>query len=129
MRAVVSLILFVYFCTSSHSKSLTSSHSKSLSHNLYAGQPHPTEILVFETTQAKIGVPLTIRKTIIKFPEEGKKNDRFINNIIALDNIRDGKGGYASVIDGGVGQKHAKIKIESERSHGFNFTIRIYASK
>jgi hypothetical protein len=49
--------------------------------------------------------------------------DNIIGCVHALDKWDDGTGGYAEFVNGGIGYKHADIKITSQFSRGFWFEI------
>lgn len=55
------------------------------------------------------------------------------NNIIgcvhALDKWSDGTGGYASIVNGGIGYNYVDVKITSKLSRGFWFEIIVYGQK
>lgn len=45
----------------------------------------------------------------------------------ALDQKTNGNGAYASILKGGPGNSNVTMKFKSQRGHGINFTIEIYA--
>ncbi|XP_069694666.1 probable salivary secreted peptide [Periplaneta americana] len=49
-----------------------------------------------------------------------------INCIEAIDGWNDDTGGYAEIVDGGLGQRHVAIKITSRNSRGFHFFVKVY---
>lgn len=49
-----------------------------------------------------------------------------INQIVILDQKTGGKGGFASLISGGVGFNHSGIHLKSQRNQGIDFIIDIY---
>lgn len=53
--------------------------------------------------------------------------DAVITQIRAIDNFFNGTGGYASVINGGLGEYNVEIRLSSSAAgRGFNFTVDVY---
>lgn len=98
----------------------------SQSHDLAIGQATYGDVIIFKLNEYKYGFPLIVRTSIIEYPEPGQHNFAFIKAIYIKDNERDGTGGYPTISAGGVGQRFVKIKLKSQRSYGFNFTVTIY---
>lgn len=98
----------------------------SQSHDLVAGQASYGDVVIYKVNEYKYGIPLIIRTSYIEYPEAGQHNFAYIKAIFVKDNYVDGNGGYPTISAGGVGQRFVKIKLKSQRSHGFNFTITIY---
>ncbi|XP_023937341.1 probable salivary secreted peptide [Bicyclus anynana] len=96
------------------------------SHDLVLGQATYGDVVVYKVNEYKYGFPLIVRTSTIEFPEPGTHNFAYIKSIYVKDNYIDGTGGYPTISAGGVGQRFVKIKLKSQRSHGFNFTITIY---
>nr|QTY40867.1 venom polypeptide precursor [Doratifera vulnerans] len=115
MRAVT-IILLLSLCSVSYSQS----------HDLVLGRALPGDLILYKVNEWKYGFPLLVRTSVIEYPELGQSNFAIITAIVIIDNNYDGHGGYPVVEAGGVGQDFVKIKLESERSYGFNFTITIY---
>lgn len=49
-----------------------------------------------------------------------------INQIQVIDQMKKGKGGYASLMRGGVGFNNTAIHLKSQRGEGINFIVDIY---
>ncbi|CAH2098170.1 unnamed protein product [Euphydryas editha] len=96
------------------------------SHDLAMGQATYGDVVLFKVNEYKYGFPLMVRTSIIEYPQPGQQNFAYIKAIFIKDHYIDGNGGYPTISAGGVGQRFAKIKLKSQRSHGFNFTITIY---
>ncbi|KAG7296555.1 hypothetical protein JYU34_020347 [Plutella xylostella] len=116
MRAVLSLAVLC----------LVFSQIACQSHDLVLGQANFGDVVTYKTNEAKYGFPFIVRTSIIEYPEPGQVNYAYIRAIYVKDNERDGTGGYPSISSGGVGQRFVKIKLKSQRGHGFNFTVTIY---
>ncbi|CAD7086114.1 unnamed protein product [Hermetia illucens] len=61
-----------------------------------------------------------------QFPAIGKTNYLNITGIRVTDQYMDGTGGYASLVQGGLGHRNVTIHLKSQRNHGFNFIIEIF---
>ncbi|KAJ0171286.1 hypothetical protein K1T71_012836 [Dendrolimus kikuchii] len=96
------------------------------SHDLLLGQPTYGDVVIYKYNEYKYGFPLIVRTSYIEYPEYGTTNFAYIKAIYVKDNDKDGSGGYPMIAAGGVGQRFVKIKLKSQRSYGFNFTITIY---
>ncbi|CAB3226113.1 unnamed protein product [Arctia plantaginis] len=96
------------------------------SHDLMLGQPNYGDLPVYRFDQCKYGFPLITRSSIIEYPGGQLSNIPYITAIYVKDNLEDGSGGYASLLEGGVGQRFVKIKLKSQQGGGFNFTVTIY---
>lgn len=96
------------------------------SHDLNIGQATFGDVIIYKANEYKYGFPLIVRTSILEYPEPGQHNYAYIKAIYVKDNERDGSGGYPMVSSGGVGQRFVKLKLKSQRSYGFNFTVTIY---
>lgn len=96
------------------------------SHDLVVGQSTYGDVVIYKVNDYKYGFPFMVRTSIIEYPEPGQQNFAYIKAIYIKDHYMDGTGGYPSITAGGVGQRFVKIKLKSQRHHGFNFTITIY---
>lgn len=45
------------------------------------------------------------------------------------DQYQDGNGGYASLLNGGPGNKDVTMHFKSQRNHGFNFIVEIFGKR
>lgn len=52
---------------------------------------------------------------------------QIITQVSALDQKTNGKGAFASLIKGGPGHNNVTLKFKSQRGHGINFRVQIYA--
>lgn len=59
-------------------------------------------------------------------PFQHQANNRTINYIHVLDQMPNGKGGYATLLRGGVGFNNTGLHLKSQRGEGLNFMIDIY---
>jgi hypothetical protein len=48
-----------------------------------------------------------------------------IHCVEVIDKWGDGTGGYAEITDGGVGHDYVKVKLRSQFSRGFAFTVKV----
>ncbi|NP_001182380.2 uncharacterized protein LOC114243791 [Bombyx mandarina] len=96
------------------------------SHDLSLGQLTYRDIVLYKINEYKYGFPFIVRTSEIEYPEPGQQNFAYISAIYVKDHYTDGNGGYPIVKSGGVGQKFVKLKLKSQRGHGFNFTVTIY---
>lgn len=96
------------------------------SHDLFLGQLSYGDLLVYKINEYKYGFPFIVRTSDIEFPEPGQRSIAYISAVYIKDHYTDGNGGYPIVKSGGVGQKFLKLKLKSQRGHGFNFTVSIY---
>ncbi|XP_068146839.1 probable salivary secreted peptide [Drosophila tropicalis] len=55
-----------------------------------------------------------------------QKWPRTITQIVITDQIRNGEGGYATLVAGGPMATYAKIHFKSQRNNGFSFIVDIY---
>ncbi|ALC42069.1 CG33998 [Drosophila busckii] len=55
-----------------------------------------------------------------------KQLTRRITQIVITDQVGDGKGGYASLVEGGPQNTFAKIHFKSQRGLSFSFIVDIY---
>lgn len=115
MRAITIFPIFCFIATYSCQ-----------SHDLVIGQPTYGDIVIYKANEYKYGIPLTVRKSVIEYPEAGQNNFAYIRAINIKDHYRDGNGGYPIISAGGIGQKFVRIKLKSQRGSGFNFTITLY---
>ncbi|KAJ8708650.1 hypothetical protein PYW08_010032 [Mythimna loreyi] len=97
------------------------------SHDLVVGQQSYGDVIVYKTDEVKYAFPLFIRTSNIEYPPNGQTNNHVVITAIYIkDNKRDGSGGYPTIKAGGVGQNFVRIKLETQRGEGMNFTITIY---
>lgn len=68
---------------------------------------------------------LSTTTAYLRYPAWGISNVT-ITYVVALDQYVGGTGGYASVVDGGVGQRHVAVSFRSQKSRGLKFIVEIY---
>ncbi|GAB6024188.1 hypothetical protein CHUAL_008891 [Chamberlinius hualienensis] len=59
----------------------------------------------------------------VEHPTDGVSSDYKIHAVLAYDHFSDGKDRGAKIIEGGIGQKHMKIELESKAGRGIEFTV------
>jgi hypothetical protein len=55
--------------------------------------------------------------------------ENIIGCVHALDYWTDDTGGYAEIVQGGIGYNHVDVKITSQFSRGFWFDVEVYGQK
>jgi len=55
------------------------------------------------------------------------KPEDLITMVEALDQKTNGNGAYASILQGGPGHNSVTMKFKSQRGHGINFVVQLYA--
>lgn len=94
------------------------------SHNLVVGSRMPGDKLVLKETIIKDSSWLRVQTVQKTFNVSSWER---ITMVEALDQKTNGNGAYASILNGGPGHNNVTIKLKSQRSHGINFTVQIYA--
>lgn len=94
------------------------------SHNLIVGYRMPGDRLVFREGIVKNSSWMKI--VIIEKTFNATKYDR-ITMLRALDQKTNGNGAYASILRGGPGHNNVTMKFKSQRGHGINFVVELYA--
>nr|CAD7438345.1 unnamed protein product [Timema bartmani] len=61
----------------------------------------------------------------LRYPSLGYTNAT-ITQVLALDQVTDGTGGYANITRGGAGLHEVVMRFKSQRNHSFSFIIEIY---
>ena len=95
-------------------------HSGKGRHNLIVGKPAPGDILLHEE-QKRQGYGFGYVSHIYRH-----SGDNTITAVVAKDNWDDDTGGDPKIIDGGLGQKHVKVKVTSRFGRGFDHTVYVY---
>lgn len=96
------------------------------SHDLIVGQVTYGDVVLHKENIHKYGFPFIIRTSVVEYPLPGMHNFAQIRAVYAKDHYIDGSGGYPTISAGGINQKFVKLKLKSQRHHGFNFTVTIY---
>ncbi|NP_001155164.1 venom protein R precursor [Nasonia vitripennis] len=93
------------------------------SHNLIIGNRQAGDRLVYQENIVKPSKWLQVIEVKKSFNITGY----LITQIRAMDQKTNGNGAIASRVDGGVGYSNVTLKFKSQRSHGINFVVQIYA--
>lgn len=95
------------------------------SHNLIVGARQPGDSLVLRQSVIKssswmqiVTVQQTFNSTYYR-PR--------ITQIRALDQKTNGNGAFASLLNGGPGRNNVTMRFKSQRGHGINFIVELYA--
>jgi hypothetical protein len=68
---------------------------------------------------------LSTTTAYLRYPTWGISNET-LTYIVALDQYASDTGGYANVVDGGVGQKYVALSFRSQKNRGLKFIVEIY---
>ncbi|XP_001850045.2 probable salivary secreted peptide [Culex quinquefasciatus] len=95
------------------------------SHHYQWGFRGPYDVLLNRTIAIKSSSMLQVKTMDLYYPLKGQlgRNITFMN---VTDQYINGKGGYASLLAGGVGFNNTKIHLKSQRGNGFSFIVEIY---
>ncbi|CAD1479707.1 unnamed protein product [Heterotrigona itama] len=94
------------------------------SHNLIIGYRMPGDRLVVRSRVVKNSSWMQIVTDTKTF--NTTRWDR-ITLVQALDQKTNGNGAYASILNGGPGHQNVTIRFKSQRSHGIDFIVELYA--
>lgn len=94
------------------------------SHNLIVGSRMPGDRLVLSQAVVKNSSWMRIVTETKTF--QAPHNER-ITLVEALDQRTDGTGAYASILNGGPGHNSVTIRFKSQRGHGIDFVVNLYA--
>ncbi|XP_053671791.1 probable salivary secreted peptide [Anopheles nili] len=95
------------------------------SHNYFFGARVPYDTLANQTTVIRSGSFLRVRTHNLDYPLKGQRG-RNITAIYVYDRLGGGRGGFASITSGGIGQNYTRIHLKSQRGNGINFQVEIY---
>ena len=101
-----------------------SPNSSGKSHNVTIGHREPNDYLVHQENiveSSSILRVLEIEKTF------NTTNNDIITQILAIDQKTNGNGAYASLVKNGPGFSSATLKFTSQRGHGINFVVQVFA--
>ena len=94
-----------------------------MTHSLFEGKRAPGDtILYFQDVKKEYSLLGTVSHTFHYTCKEGEKIIAFG----AMDNWRDGTGGYAKLLSGGVGKSEVTVEVTSQFSRGFDFSFNVY---
>ncbi|KAK0168624.1 hypothetical protein PV327_002402 [Microctonus hyperodae] len=96
------------------------------SHDLIVGSRTSDDSMALEQNIIKSGNWL--KKNVIK-QSFNISESQIITQIKALDQDVHGHGAHVSLIEGGPGYNNVSLKFKSQRDHGINFKIVIFAKK
>lgn len=94
------------------------------SHHLVVGSRLPGDQLILTENIVKNSKWLqivTVEKTFTA------PKYQIITQVSALDQKTNGNGAHASLLKGGPGHNNVTLKFKSQRGHGINFKVQIYA--
>ncbi|XP_024874525.1 probable salivary secreted peptide [Temnothorax curvispinosus] len=94
------------------------------SHHLRVGYRMPGDRLVLKQSIVKNSGWQKVQ--IVEKTFNVSRFDR-ITMVEALDQKTNGTGAYASILRGGPGHNNVTLKFKSQRSHGINFVVQLYA--
>ena len=93
-------------------------------HNLTIGTRQYGDSLVYQESIVKKSAWLRVVEVNKTF---NVTNNYVITQVQALDQKSDGTGAIATRLGGGPGWSNITLRFKSQRSHGINFLLRIYA--
>ncbi|XP_045464680.1 uncharacterized protein LOC123673944 [Harmonia axyridis] len=101
-----------------------------LPHNLYECDPTRPRIRVLSKLIQKPGRPHTIVNEAFQYPRlpDLSPNSRIITCISVEDLSRNGKGGYADIVAGGINTNFVNLIFESQQGEDILFSVTIYAT-
>uniref|UniRef100_A0A6V7IVR8 Salivary secreted peptide n=1 Tax=Bracon brevicornis TaxID=1563983 RepID=A0A6V7IVR8_9HYME len=126
---VLAFVAAIFIATNvpSEAFSLTRPAAKiNASHNLIAGSRLPGDRLTYQEYIIYSRSPnsvISVQKTF-----NVTRGER-ITQVLALDQITNGSGGYAKIIKGGPGLGSVTINFMSQRSYGLRFRIQVFSRR
>ncbi|XP_043253334.1 probable salivary secreted peptide [Colletes gigas] len=99
-------------------------NSTNKSHNLSIGYRMPGDKLVLRQNVVKTSSWMQIVTEQKTFNTSQFYRITLVN---ALDQKTNGNGAYASLTSGGPGYNSATLRFKSQRGHGINFVVEVYA--
>ena len=103
---------------------LYAANNSNKSHNLIVGYRMPGDRLVLRSRVVKNSAWMQIVTEQKTF--NASRWDR-ITLVQALDQKTNGNGAYASILSGGPGHQNVTLRFKSQRSHGIDFIVELYA--
>ncbi|XP_078051633.1 putative salivary secreted peptide [Augochlora pura] len=101
------------------------SNNNNKSHHLIVGYRVPGDRVIIRENLVVPSSPLQV-KSITKVYNTTSQWEK-ITLVEALDQKTNGNGAYASLLNGGPGHNNVTLKFKSQRGHGINFLVVIYA--
>uniref|UniRef100_A0AB38ZET3 Heteropteran venom family 3 protein 2 n=1 Tax=Oncocephalus sp. TaxID=2944721 RepID=A0AB38ZET3_9HEMI len=95
-------------------------------HDLFQGKREYGDRLLYTTHETISSKVLRKQTRDIVWPPGHPSLYTKITYIEVFDQIPDGKGGCAFLMDGGIGNNHVKLHLKTQRGGKFDFLIRIY---
>ena len=99
-------------------------NSTNKSHNLILGYRLPGDRLVLR--QSVVKTSSWMKVVVVEQSFNTSRFDR-ITLLQALDQKTNGNGADASILKGGPGYNNVTIRFKSQRGHGINFIVELYA--
>ncbi|XP_053981994.1 probable salivary secreted peptide [Hylaeus volcanicus] len=94
------------------------------SHNLLLGVRKPGDRLVLRQNVVKNS---SFMQIVVDEKSFNTPMYEQITAIQVLDQKTDGNGAYASIVSGGPGSNSVSLRFKSQRGHGINFIVEVYA--
>ncbi|XP_058836468.1 uncharacterized protein LOC131693022 [Topomyia yanbarensis] len=84
--------------------------------------------LLSRGTIANNSLPVPVKSAVFQYspPRLGAGRSPNVTYIVARDNVKNGRGGLATLVSGGVNRTQATIRLTSRPYGGFNFTVEVY---
>jgi len=106
------------------SEAFTYAAANNKSHHLIVGYRAPGDRLVLKEYIIKNSSWMKVQSIQKTFNVSRYEH---ITMVEALDQKTNGNGAYASILNGGPGHSNVTMKFKSQRGHGINFIVNIYA--
>ncbi|XP_045464681.1 uncharacterized protein LOC123673945 [Harmonia axyridis] len=126
---LLSLLLVIFSLLDSYVE-LAAVRAGVLPHNLYECDPVQPRIRILQKFVQRPGRPGTIVNEAFQYPRfpDLYPSSRIITCITVEDLIRNGKGGYAEIVAGGINSNFVSIVFESQEGEDIFFAVTIYAT-
>uniref|UniRef100_A0A224XNU0 Putative conserved secreted protein n=1 Tax=Panstrongylus lignarius TaxID=156445 RepID=A0A224XNU0_9HEMI len=127
MDIKIALLLILSNCAISWAYPETACGSGPI-HDLYVGTRRDGDRLIFSKREIMPKSLKVIKILDFEFIGEHVAFYDNITRIEVLDQKRDGSGGCASLVDGGVGHKYVKLDLRTQTGGSYDFLISIYGT-
>ncbi|XP_014237974.1 probable salivary secreted peptide [Trichogramma pretiosum] len=94
------------------------------SHNLIMGVRQPGDRLIYQESVVKPSKFLQVIQVEKSF---NVSNGYYLTQIRAMDQKTNGNGAFATRVRGGPGYNNVTLSFKSQRGHGINFLVQLYA--